>query len=175
MHQSCLALGLIWLCRSQMPGWGWRHQSHRGHKSKVNFWSHRQLLHPSVWVWGQGLYICISALSVSPNTVCCRPLYDASLCLLLPPSCPARLLTEGFLPAALPPTLPGDLGLAPTKFSLLNPETSLLTQSHWIAPEAVPQETPLQDQGWPHWADWSLLLSQACAGTWTQLRSCCMG
>lgn len=158
-HQSCLALGLTWLCGSQMPGWGWRHQSHRGHKLKVNFWSHPQRLNPSVWLWGQGLYICISTHSLPPSTLCCYPLHHASLCLLLPPSCPTKFLREAFL---LPSTLPEDLGLVPTKFPLLlNPETSLLTQSHWIFQKLSLREQPVPCSPGPGLASLGRLVTAA--------------
>lgn len=150
VHQSCLALGLIWPLGSQMPGWGWQHQSHQGHKLKVNFCSHPHLQNLGGGQ-GQGLYIYSYSLSPPAPSSATLSIMRACAC-----SCPLHVLPdssrEGFLLPALPSTLPGAGGLAPTKFSLLlNPETSPLILSHWMSQRLSLRKhsSPFRDQGWP--------------------------
>lgn len=162
-----------------MPGWGWRHQRHRGHKLKVNFWSHPQLLNPSVWLWGQSLYICISTHSLYPSTLCCHPLHHASLCLLLPPSCPTKFLREGFL---LPSTLPEGSRLSPYQVLLVAKSRDFSSDPIPLdLSEAVPQGAacPLFSRARAGLVGQTGHCCSARpaqpAGTWAQPHSCHMG
>lgn len=111
------------------------------------------LLNPRLRVWGQGLCICISIQLFSPST--------------LPPSC-SKLLPGGPLIPCLLFHLPGGLGVALTKFSLLlNPETSL-TLSHRVFQRlSLRKHSPPcpPGQGLASWGRLvTVLLSQAQAG-----------
>lgn len=112
--QSCLALGLIW-SRSQMPGWGWWHQSHLGCKLKVNSGPFHHYRTPDSEYGARNLHLYFHTAALSQHSASFMPHQTA----------PGR---ASHSLASLPPSW--GLGLSPHQvLLLLNPETSL-TLSH---------------------------------------------